>query len=105
MSYVNSGTYISPHMVILIVLGPICRQIVLSLLDHEGKPQDGFLRSHDVFNLKLPAELIVLSACETGLGKDVRGEGLVPLCHSVTLCLEPLNKAVKGHSTANGIRP
>jgi len=58
---------------------PDLSAIVLSLVDQEGKPQDGFLRSHDVFNLKLPAELIVLSACETGLGKDVRGEGLVGL--------------------------
>jgi CHAT domain-containing protein len=50
--------------------------IVLSLFDEQGKPQDGFLRTHDIYNLKLPAELVVLSACETGLGKDVRGEGL-----------------------------
>jgi CHAT domain-containing protein/tetratricopeptide (TPR) repeat protein len=50
--------------------------IVLSLYDEQGKPQDGFLRTHDIYNLKLPAELVVLSACETGLGKDVRGEGL-----------------------------
>jgi CHAT domain-containing protein/tetratricopeptide (TPR) repeat protein len=50
--------------------------VVLSLFDENGKPQDGFLRTHDVYNLKLPAELVVLSACETGLGKDVRGEGL-----------------------------
>lgn len=50
--------------------------IVLSLFDEHGKPQDGFLRTHDIYNLKLPAELVVLSACETGLGKDVTGEGL-----------------------------
>ena len=50
--------------------------IVLSLVDEQGKPQDGFLRTHDIYNLKLPAELVVLSACETGLGKDVTGEGL-----------------------------
>lgn len=50
--------------------------IVLSLVDQQGKPQDGFLRTHDIYNLKLPAELVVLSACETGLGKDVKGEGL-----------------------------
>src|SRR5205085_3080196 len=50
--------------------------IVLSLIDEQGKPQDGFLRTHDIYNLKLPAELVVLSACETGLGKDVKGEGL-----------------------------
>lgn len=50
--------------------------IVLSLVDQEGKPQDGFLRVQDIYNLNLPAELVVLSACETGLGKDVTGEGL-----------------------------
>jgi CHAT domain-containing protein/tetratricopeptide (TPR) repeat protein len=50
--------------------------VVLSMFDKEGKPQDGFLRTHDIYNLKLPAELVVLSACETGLGKEVTGEGL-----------------------------
>jgi CHAT domain-containing protein/tetratricopeptide (TPR) repeat protein len=50
--------------------------IVLSMFDRDGKPQDGFLRTHDIYNLKLPAELVVLSACETGLGKEVTGEGL-----------------------------
>ena len=50
--------------------------IVLSMVDEKGNPQDGFLRVHDIYNLKLPAELVVLSACETGLGKDVHGEGL-----------------------------
>jgi CHAT domain-containing protein len=40
---------------------------------------DGFLRLHDIYNLNLPADLVVLSACNTGLGKDVKGEGLVGL--------------------------
>jgi CHAT domain-containing protein len=53
--------------------------IVLSLVDPNGVPQDGFLRLHDLYNLNLPAELIVLSACQTGLGKDIKGEGLVGL--------------------------
>jgi CHAT domain-containing protein/tetratricopeptide (TPR) repeat protein len=53
--------------------------IVLSLVDQQGKPQDGFLRMHEIYNLKLPAELVVLSACQTGLGKDIKGEGLVGL--------------------------
>jgi CHAT domain-containing protein/tetratricopeptide (TPR) repeat protein len=50
--------------------------IVLSMVDEQGKPLDGFLRTHDIYNLKLPAELVVLSACETGLGKEIKGEGL-----------------------------
>ncbi len=50
--------------------------IALSMLDRQGKPQNGFLRAHEVFNLKLGAELVVLSGCRTGLGKEVKGEGL-----------------------------
>lgn len=53
--------------------------LVLSLVDREGQPIDGFLRLHEIYDLKLPAELVVLSACSTGLGKDVRGEGLIGL--------------------------
>jgi CHAT domain-containing protein/tetratricopeptide (TPR) repeat protein len=53
--------------------------IVLSLVDAEGRPQDGFLRLQDIYNLKLPAELVALSACQTGLGKEIKGEGLIGL--------------------------
>ncbi|HKU76911.1 MAG TPA: CHAT domain-containing tetratricopeptide repeat protein [Pyrinomonadaceae bacterium] len=53
--------------------------IVFSLIKPDGTPVDGFLQLHDVFSLKLSAELTVLSACDTGLGKDVRGEGLIGL--------------------------
>jgi CHAT domain-containing protein/tetratricopeptide (TPR) repeat protein len=53
--------------------------VVLSLVDERGQPQDGFLRLHEIYNLNLPAELVVLSACQTALGKEVRGEGLVGL--------------------------
>ena len=53
--------------------------IVLSLVDQNGNPQDGFLRAHQIFNLNLSADLVVLSACQTGLGKEVRGEGLIGL--------------------------
>ena len=53
--------------------------LVLSLVDRDGRPQDGFLGLQDIYNLNLPADLVVLSACETGLGKEISGEGLVGL--------------------------
>ncbi|HEX8071563.1 MAG TPA: CHAT domain-containing protein [Pyrinomonadaceae bacterium] len=53
--------------------------IMLSMYDAQGRPQDGFLRAHEVYNLKLAADVVVLSACQTGLGKEIRGEGLVGL--------------------------
>lgn len=53
--------------------------IVLSLVDKEGRRQDGFLRVHEIYGLDLPAELVVLSGCQTALGRELDGEGLIGL--------------------------
>jgi CHAT domain-containing protein len=53
--------------------------VVLSLYHPDGRRRDGFLRTHDVYDLRLQADLVVLSGCQTGLGKQLEGEGLVGL--------------------------
>jgi CHAT domain-containing protein len=53
--------------------------LVLSLFDAQGQRQKGFLRMHEIYNLKLKADVVVLSACESGVGKQVGGEGLMAL--------------------------
>lgn len=58
---------------------PELSAIVLSLVDENGDARDGYLRLNEIFNLHLPAEVVVLSGCQTGLGKEIRGEGLVGL--------------------------
>ncbi|MEC4985974.1 MAG: tetratricopeptide repeat protein [Oscillatoria sp. PMC 1068.18] len=64
---------------ILNSVNPELSGLVLSLVDEQGNPRNGFLRLHDIYNLDLAADLVVLSACKTGLGKEIQGEGLVGL--------------------------
>lgn len=58
---------------------PKLSKLALSQFDDAGRRVDGFLRLSDIYNLDLNADLVALSACQTALGKEVRGEGLVGL--------------------------
>lgn len=58
---------------------PELSRLVFSRFDAAGRARDGTLFSHEIDDLDLPADLVVLSACESALGREVRGEGLVGL--------------------------
>ena len=53
--------------------------LALSRVDPAGQPREGFLRLRDIYDLDLAADLVVLSGCQTALGKEIRGEGLLGL--------------------------
>jgi CHAT domain-containing protein/tetratricopeptide (TPR) repeat protein len=55
--------------------------IALSMFDEHGRPRDGNLRLHEIYDLDLPADLVVLSACRTALTEPAQGAGLVGLTH------------------------
>jgi CHAT domain-containing protein len=58
------------------LIHPELSGIVLSLFDSAGRPQNGLLRAYEIYNLNLPVDLVVLSACRTAIGPEIRGEGL-----------------------------
>ncbi len=58
---------------------PALAGLLLSLYRADGRPRDGLLRSRDLYGLRLSADLVVLSACQTALGQQIRGEGVVGL--------------------------
>jgi CHAT domain-containing protein len=75
--------------------------IILSELDASGRRRDGVLRLLDIYSLKLRAKLVMLSACQSGDGRDIAGEGLVALsrgfifagARSVIATLWPIDEA------------
>jgi CHAT domain-containing protein len=62
---------------------PELSRIVLSLVDRRGRPIDGFLRPYQLAQWKLDGSVVVLSACDTALGKQVLGEGLAGFSSSL----------------------
>ncbi|HEY7212995.1 MAG TPA: CHAT domain-containing tetratricopeptide repeat protein, partial [Thermoanaerobaculia bacterium] len=58
---------------------PALSGLALSMVNADGGPAEGFVHLHDVYNLRLNADLVVLSGCRTALGKELRGEGLIGL--------------------------
>lgn len=53
--------------------------LILSTVNRDRQVLDGYVGLQDIYNLHAPVELVVLSACRTALGKEVRGEGLIGL--------------------------
>ena len=58
---------------------PRLSSVLLSQFSADGQSQDGYLRLQDIYSLTLNSDLVVLSGCETALGREIRGEGLVGL--------------------------
>jgi hypothetical protein len=73
--------------------------LVLSLVDKYGKPQNGFLQLQDIYNMSLNADLVVLSGCETALGKEIKGEGVLALSRGFIMPVRHEWSPVSGRST------
>jgi len=58
---------------------PELSRLIFSTVDREGHCQDGDLPLHEIYNLTLPADLIMLGGCKTTFGGNLEGEGLISL--------------------------
>jgi CHAT domain-containing protein/tetratricopeptide (TPR) repeat protein len=101
---------------------PALSALAFSQVDSVGRPLDGFLRLYEIFNLNLRANLVVLSACESGLGDNIRGEGIIGLTRAFMYAGSPrivvaqwsvddeatsdlMNRFYRLQSGARGLRP
>jgi CHAT domain-containing protein len=60
----------------------VSSSLVLSLVDRSGRSRDGFVMVPDIYDMTLNADVVVLSGCQTALGKNVRGEGPIGLARA-----------------------
>jgi len=56
--------------------------LVFSMIGPDGSPRLGVLKAHDIARLNVPAELVVLSACDSAAGENVSGEGVMGLSYA-----------------------
>ncbi|MGH9328976.1 MAG: CHAT domain-containing protein, partial [Vicinamibacterales bacterium] len=61
---------------------PTLSSLILSLVDRTGRPRDGLVMLPDIYDMTLNADVVVLSGCQTALGKQVRGEGPIGLARA-----------------------
>ncbi|HEV8578213.1 MAG TPA: CHAT domain-containing tetratricopeptide repeat protein [Thermoanaerobaculia bacterium] len=84
---------------------PLLSGVVLSLVDRRGRETDGLLRLQDLYGMELDADLVVLSACSTAVGRELQGEGLIGLSRGflhagarrVVATLWPVDEAATAH--------
>src|SRR5262249_57281851 len=81
---------------------PALSGLVLSLVGRDGAAQEGFVGVHDIASLRLSADLVILSACRTALGQELRGEGLVGLTRAFMLAGGPRVLATLWQVDADG---
>jgi len=62
---------------------PELSRIALSVIGPQGRPVSGFVLPYQLASLRLRGSLVVLSACDTALGKKVLGEGLIGFTSSL----------------------
>src|SRR4029077_7353193 len=76
------GSYRILHIAthgIIDIQRPEMSGLILSLISKEGRTKDGYVRLGDIYHLKLSADLVILSACDSALGRDLDSEGIIGL--------------------------
>ncbi len=86
LEHLPAGEYAVVHLsthALIDDVTPELSRLALSLVDPSGRRVDGYLRPYQLAGLHLPGSIVVLSACDTALGKQVPGEGMAGLANSL----------------------